>query len=95
MLYNMSYLIEWICFEVVILNKLCNFISLYRSPSQFLGEWENLSNLDLTLEALAQKMSFLKIITRDVFNARHDERWSYDSTTAEGIQLITRHLSTG
>ena len=92
MLYTISYLIEWICFEVVILNKL--FISLYRSPSQFLGEWENLSNLDLTLEVLAQKMSFLKIITRDVFNARHDERWSYDRTTAEGIQLIT-HLSTG
>ena len=95
MVYNISYLIEWICFEVVILNKLRNFISLYRSPGQFLGEWENLSNLDLALEALAQKMSFLKIITGDVFNARHDERWSYDRTTAEGIQLITRHLSTG
>ena len=29
-LYNVSYLNEYICFEIMISNKLCNFISLYR-----------------------------------------------------------------
>ena len=59
-LYNVSYLNECICFEIMISNKLCNFISLYRLPSQSSDEFENsFYNLDLTLEALSQKNPFL------------------------------------
>ena len=48
----------------MISNKLCNFISRYRSPSQSSDEFENfVYNLDLTLEALTQKNSFLIVIT--------------------------------
>ena len=55
-----SYLNECICFEIMISNKLCNFISLYRLPSQSSDEFENsFYNLDLTLEALSQKNPFL------------------------------------
>ena len=40
---------ECIYFEIMISNKLCNFISLYRSPSQSSDEFENfVNNLDLT-----------------------------------------------
>ena len=50
-----SYRNECICFEIMISNKLCNFISLYRSPSQSSDEFEDFFyNLDLTLEALTQ-----------------------------------------
>ena len=58
---NVSYLNECICFEIEIMisNKLCNFISLYRSPSQSSDEFENfVFNLDLLFEALTQKNSF-------------------------------------
>ena len=54
----------------MISNKLCNFVSLYRSPSQSSDEFENfVYNLDLTLEALTQKNPFLTVINGD-FNAK-------------------------
>ena len=69
-LYNISYLNEWICFEIMISNKLCNFIPLYRSPSQSSDEFENFFyNLDLTLQALTQKNPFLTVIIGN-FNAK-------------------------
>ena len=61
------------CFEMMISNKLCKFISLYRSPSQSTDEFENfVYDLDLTLEALTQKNPFLTVITGDV-NAKFDK----------------------
>ena len=71
----------------MISNKLCNFISLYRSPSQSSDEFENfVYNLDLTLEALTQKNSFLTVITGD-FNAKSNKWCSTDKTTPEGAKL--------
>ena len=68
-LYNVSYLNECICFEIMISNKLCNFIPLYRSPSQSSDDFENFFyNLDLTLQALTQKNPFLTVIIGN-FNA--------------------------
>ena len=72
-LHNVSYLSEWICFEIMILNKLYNFISLYISPSQCSNQFENfVYNLDLMLEALTQKNPFLTVIIGD-FNAKFSE----------------------
>ena len=86
-LYNVSYLNECICFEIMISNKLCNFISLYRSPSQSSDEFENfVYNLDLTLEALTQKNPFLTVIIGD-FNAKFNKWCSTDKTTPEGAKL--------
>ena len=43
----------------MISSKLCNFISLYRSPSQSSDEFENfVYNLDLTVEALNRIIPF-------------------------------------
>ena len=47
----------------MISNKICNFISFHRSPSQSSDEFENfVYNLDLTLEVLTQKNSYSVII---------------------------------
>ena len=71
----------------MISNKLCNFISLYRSPSQSSDEFENfVYNLDLTLEALTQKNPFLTVIIGD-FNAKFNKWCSTDKTTPEGAKL--------
>ena len=68
-------------------NKLCNFISLYISPSQSRDEFENyVYNLDLTLEVLTQKNPFLIVIIGD-FNARFNTWCFTNKTTAEEAKL--------
>ena len=58
-LYNISYFQECICFNLMISNKLCNIVSLYRSPSQNSAEFENfINNLNLTLESIIEKNPF-------------------------------------
>ena len=71
----------------MISNKLCNFISLYRSPSQSSDEFENfVYKLDLTLEVFAQKNLFLTVIIGDL-NAKVNKWCSTDKRTPEGAQL--------
>ena len=71
----------------MISNKLCNFVSLYRSPSQSIDEFENfVYNLDLTLEGLTGKNSFLSVIIVD-FNSKFSKWCSIDKTTPEGAKL--------
>ena len=68
-LYNVSYLKECICFEITMLNKLCNFIS----PSQSSDEFENfVYSLDSTVEALTQKNPSLTALIGD-FNAKFNK----------------------
>ena len=57
---NISYLKECLDFELKIGDKSCNFIALYRSPSQSQDDFETFSdNFEMTLENLSQKGSFL------------------------------------
>ena len=71
----------------MILNKLCNFISIYISPSQSSDEVVNfIYNLDLTLETLTQKNPFLAVIIGD-FNAKFNKWCSTNKTTPEGARL--------
>ena len=42
-------------------DKVCNFISLYRSPSQTLDDFETFSNFELNLENLVQRKPFLAV----------------------------------
>ena len=71
----------------MISNKLCNFISLYRSSSQSIDEFENfVYNLDLTPEGLTRKNSLLTVIIGD-FNAKFRTWCSTDKTTPEGAKL--------
>ena len=50
-LVNVNYLQECLNFEIKIRNKLCNFISLYRSPIQSQDTFETfIGNLELNIE---------------------------------------------
>ena len=61
---------ESIAFELRIGNKLCSFISLYRSPNQSYDDFISLlDNFELTLDVLAQKNPFLMVPLND-FNAK-------------------------
>ena len=62
-----QYLQECINFELNIGGKICNFISLYRSPSQTQDEFEKfIDNLELNLETLCQNNTFLIVLIGDL-----------------------------
>ena len=61
---------ECINFEIKIENKLCNFIVLYRSPSQSQDTFESfIDNLELNIDATAAKNPYLIGILSD-FNVK-------------------------
>ena len=64
---SVNCLSECINFEIMIGNKICNFITLYRSPSQ--NQDDFIDNLEMNLETLAQRNSFLMVVIGD-FNAK-------------------------
>ena len=67
---DVSYLQECINVEVEICHQTCNFVGLYRSPSQTKDEFENfIKNLELNLEHIANKSPFLIVVLGD-FKAR-------------------------
>ena len=76
---DISYLQECINFVVKIGSKICNFVSLYRSPSQTKDEFENfIKNLELNLEHIANKSPFLIVVLGD-FNARMQGSYQNDN----------------
>ena len=61
---SINYLSECINFEIMIGNKICNFITLYRSPSQNQDDFQAfIDNLEMNLETLAQRNLFLMVVT--------------------------------
>ena len=65
---NVQYLQECINFEMKIGDKVCNFISLYRSPSQTLDNFETFSkNFELNLENIVYRNSFLVVVIGDFY----------------------------
>ena len=84
---DVSYLQECINFKVKIGDKTCNFLSLYRSPSQTKDEFENfIKNFELNLEHIASKSPFLILVLGD-FNARMQGWYQNDITTFEGCKI--------
>ena len=82
---SVNYLSECINFEIMILNKICNFITLYRSPSQNQDDFQAfIDNLEINLETLEQRNPFLMVVLGD-FNAKSKHLCSQDSTNFEGI----------
>ena len=66
-------------------NKICNFITLYRSPSQNLDDFQAyIDNLEMNLETLAQRNPFLMVVLGD-FNAKYKHWCSQGSTNLESI----------
>ena len=67
---DIRFLHECIAFELQIDDKLCSFISFYRSPNQSYNDFVSfLDNFELTVDTLAQKNSFLMVALGD-FNAK-------------------------
>ena len=66
---NINYLQQCICFDLKI-GSTSTIVSLYRSPSQSVDEFDNfLNKLNLTMELITQKNLFLTVLIGD-FNAR-------------------------
>ena len=65
-LLNIQYLEECIKFEISFAGKVCNFISLYRSPNQSHDIFETfVYNLELNLDTIANKNPNLIVILGD------------------------------
>ena len=65
-------------------DKPCNFIALYRSPSQSQDQFESFKeNLGLNLESAVQNNPFLVVLLGD-FNAKSNNWWKNDTTTIKG-----------
>ena len=81
---NINYLKECVRFEVMVGDKLCNFIALCRSPSQSQDQFESFQeNLELNLESAVQNNPFLVVLSGDV-NAKSSNWCKNDITTTEG-----------
>ena len=88
---DINYLSECVRFELMVGDKLCNFIALYRSPSQSQDLFESFKeNLELNLESAVQNNPFLVVLLGD-FNAKSSNWCKNDTTTTEGkaIENIT------
>ena len=81
---NIGYLHECLSFEVQIGDKICNFVALYRSPSQSQDNFETFAdNFEMTLEILAQKNTFLITAIGDL-NAKSTNCYNKDKTNFAG-----------
>ena len=90
-LINIHYLNECITFEIKLGDKICNFVSLYRSPNQFEDDSENFfNNFELILDAVSATNPFLIVAIGD-FNANSSNWYIGDTTTSEvsKIEAIT------
>ena len=68
-------------------NKICNFITLYRSPSQNQDDFQVfIDNLEMNLETLAQRNPFLMVVIGD-FNAKSKHWCSQDSNNFKVITI--------
>ena len=79
---------ECIAFDLIISNKLCSFVALYRSPSQSQDDFATFSdNFEMTLDYLVSlKNPFLPVVLGD-FNTKLSQWHDKDSSTSEGISV--------
>ena len=89
---SIHYLQECINFKLKIGDKLFNFISLYRSPSQSQDEFEKFSeNFQRSLDGLLQNNPFLVVVIGD-FNVKSSNWYCRDKSSLEGdtVNNITK-----
>ena len=78
---------ECIAFNLIINNKLCSFVALYRSVSQSQDDFATFSeNFEMTLDLVSEKNPFL-LVALGNFNAKLNQRHDKDSSTSEGISV--------
>ena len=75
-------------FEISFGGKTCNFISLYRSPSQSSDNFEDFAgNLQLNLDKISNKSLNLLDVFGGNFNVKSSNWYKYDKTTYEGSKI--------
>ena len=75
---------EGICFELKVGDKNFDFFSLYKSPSQSKDDFDTFAeNLELNLENLVQRNSFLVVAIGD-FNPKSSNLFRQDKASFEG-----------
>ena len=83
---NISILDEFINFEVSIVNKICRFIQLYRSPSQKQNNFEAFkSNLEMNLDVISTNNPFFTVIING-FNVKSSNWYLNEVSSFEGSQ---------
>ena len=86
-LIHVNYLSESILFQLQIVSKICNFNSLYRSPSQTADNFHSfLDNLKLNVDAVTDNNAFLVVAIGD-FNARSSSWCINDKSSYEGTKI--------
>ena len=82
---------ESIAFDLRIGDKLCSFISLYRSPNQSYDDFASfLDNFELTWDTLAQKNPFL-MVALGGFNVKSNNWYNKGISSNEGrkVEAVT------
>ena len=78
---------ECINFEIRFPGKICNFISLDRSPGQSKDEFESFAdNLELNLDSIVHRNPYLIVVLGD-FNAQTKAWYPLGKTTYEGTRI--------
>ena len=84
---DVHYLQECLIFEILIVGKSCNFISLYQLPSQSSDSFEEFAdNLQLTLDKISNQNPFTTVALGD-FNTKSSTWYKQDKTTYEGSKI--------
>ena len=84
---DIQLLLECINFEIKIAGKICNLISLYRSPSQSKDKFESFADiLELNLDSVVQRNLYLIVVHGD-FNAQTKGWYPLGKTTYEGTRI--------
>ena len=86
-LINRNFFHEFLTIELIIKNKLCALVALYRSPSQSQNEFSSfITNLESTLQATSLRKLFLTIVLGD-FNGKNKLWFDQDNTLYKGSIL--------
>ena len=76
-------------FEISFGGKICNFISLYRLPSQLSETFEDfVDNLELNLDKIANKSPYLLVVLGD-FSVKSSNWYENENTNYESSKLDT------
>ena len=74
-------------FEISFGGKICNFISLYRSPSQLSETFEDFAdNFELNLDKIANKSPYLLVVLGDL-NVKSSNWYKNNKTSYEGSKI--------
>ena len=90
---NTHHLKELINLQIKIKDKLCNFISLYRSPNQCENKFESfMNNLELNLDSIMVNNPCLTVFLGD-FNEKLSLLYHNDTTSHEGSKTDGRPIN--